>query len=780
MDTGNIKLVRTLALGSVSLIAISLITTETVIAQASLPAVTVDAPKQRQARPTTVRRAPATRVTTTRRAPAPLRQAEPVRYVTPSTGTVGAPPAPYAGGQVGSGGQLGFLGNRSVMNTPFSQTSYTAELIQNQQARTISDVLLNDPSVRLVTPYGNGTDGIFIRGFYYDSGDYALNGLYGVAPYYSTSANFIERVEVLKGPSALLNGMPPLGAVGGSINLITKKAPDFDITQLTATYASKSQFGLNVDVARRYGEQKEWGVRFNGGYRNGSTAYDKQTDEFGNAVLALDYRSERFRWSADVGYQTDNLTPPLRQISIASAALGSTIPNNVVPAAPSAGSNYMPDWARWKPQDTFVTSRGEVDITDNVTAYGAIGYHYSTIDVIYPSPGLISTSGDWAARPFQGHYTYETLTGEGGIRANFDTGSVNHFVTANYSAMDRPTTAYVMATPAGLAGFIRSNIYNPLNVAQPAFNTLAQVYNNSVTQSSFGFADTMSILDKRIQLTVGARRQTAAITTGNVVPVPTALSPNGTVETSVWTPAYAIVVKPIENLSLYANYIEGLSVGSMVPIGFSNTGQTLPPYQTKQVEAGVKIDVGRLTATMSWFEISQPSLLNLPASVGSGGLQTQTQDGEQRNTGMELNVFGEVSPDVRILGGLAVTSGKQVKTQGGLYDGNTAVGVPRLTVNMGAEWDAPFVRGLTFNGRVVYTSEQYVNPENTRRIPEWTRVDLGARYTFLSPWNGKPIVIRANVENVANTGYWAAAYAGGNVLSLGAPRTYLVSTTFNF
>jgi iron complex outermembrane recepter protein len=761
------------ALGSVSLIALSFTAADVAVAQSSLPAVTVDAPQPRQARRTAVRRAPTARVTTTRRAAAPLQRVEPVRYVAPSTGTMGAPPTAYAGGQVGTGGQLGFLGNRSVMDTPFNQTSYTAQTIQNQQARTISDVLLNDPSIRLVTPYGNGTDGIFIRGFYYDSGDYALNGLYGIAPYYSTSANFIERVEVLKGPNALLNGMPPLGAVGGSINLITKRAPDFDITQLTATYASKSQFGLNIDVARRYGEQKEWGVRFNGGYRNGNTAYDRQTDEFGNAVLGLDYRGERIRWSADIGYQADNLTPPLRQISIASLAAGGTIPNNVVPPAPAAGTNYMPDWARWKPQDTFATSRAEADIADNVTVYGAIGYHYSTIDLTYPSPALTSVSGNWAARPFQGAYTYETFTGEAGIRTTFDTGPVSHFVTANYSALDRPTTANV-SVPSPAAGLTISNLYNPLNPALPTFNTVAQVYNNSVKQSSYGIADTMSILDKRVQLTVGVRRQTAGVTTGNIVPA-ALISQNGTAESSVWTPAYAIVIKPVEHLSLYANYIEGLSVGQIVGIGFANAGQTFPPYQTKQIEAGVKIDAGRLTTTMSWFEIRQPSLINI-ATIPI----TQTQDGEQRNRGMEINVFGEVTPDVRLLGGLAVTKGKLTRTQGGLYDGNSAIGVPTLTVNMGAEWDLPFAPGFTINGRVVYTSDQYVNPENTRKIPEWTRVDLGARYSFLSPWNGKPIVVRANVENVANVGYWAAAYAGGNILSLGAPRTYLLSTTFNF
>ena len=260
--------------------------------------------------------------------------------MTPSTGTLGAPPAPYAGGQVATGGSLGLLGNRSVMDTPFNQTNYTAELIANQQARTIRDVLANDPSVRVIQAAGGGADSLFIRGFYYDSGDFGLNGLYGIAPYYSIGANFIERVEVLKGPSAVLNGMTTGGtgvssggAVGGSVNLITKHAPDIDITRLTATYVSKSQFGGHIDVSRRYGEHKEWGVRLNSTYSNGNTPWNRQTDEFGNVVLGLDYRGENARLEVDVGYQADNLNPPMRFFKVSGD-------DNAHSAPPKAGTQF--------------------------------------------------------------------------------------------------------------------------------------------------------------------------------------------------------------------------------------------------------------------------------------------------------------------------------------------------------------------------------------------------------------------------------------------------------
>ncbi len=87
------------------------------------------------------------------------------------------------------------------------------------------------------------------------------------------------------------------------------------------------------------------------------------------------------------------------------------------------------------------------------------------------------------------------------------------------------------------------------------------------------------------------------------------------------------------------------------------------------------------------------------------------------------------------------------------YNGKTPVGVSAVNINFGAEWDTLRER-VTLTGRVIYTSESYANDANTQELPAWTRVDLGARYTFTSPWNGKPIVVRASVENVFNEAYW--------------------------
>lgn len=686
-----------------------------------------------------------------------------------------------------TGGSLGLLGNRGVMNTPFNQTNYTAELIANQQARTIRDVLMNDPSVRVIQAAGGGADSLFIRGFYYDSGDYFLNGLAGIAPYYSTGANFIERVEVLKGPSALLNGMTvggqggssAGGAVGGTVNLITKHAPDVDIMRLTGTYVSRSQFGQHIDVSRRYGERNEWGVRLNSTYSNGSTPWNRQTDEFGNVHLGLDYRGENARVDVDLGYQADNLTPPLRFFTVGS---------NIIPPPPKAGTNFQVPWAYYQPTDFFSTVRSEVDINDWVTAYAAFGYHDSNINYKYPSPILSNTApgantsppgafqlGGLRSNPIAGSERFETLAGEAGVRAIVDTGPVNHALNVNYSINDRTYNQRVVTPPTPPLGqsVLYWNLYNePTNLAQPNFNTLAQYQLTHVNLESAGVSDTMSVLNKRVQFTIGARYQVAG---AGLTDIRAPANSRPFSDSAVWTPAYAVLVKPVENISLYANYIEGLQTPFIVGPQFNNRGTLIPASKTKQTEAGVKIDAGRITTTMSLFEIEQRQVVTLGGTI-------QVQNGRQRNRGAEINVFGEVTPEFRLLGGVALIDGRQIDTaiaaNGTNTNGRKAVGVPAVTANIGAEWDNPFVQGLTFSGRVIYTSSQYVDLPNTMTLPEWTRVDLGARYTFTSPWNGKPIVVRANIENVANNAYWASAYSG--VITLAAPRTYLLSTTFNF
>ena len=141
---------------------------------------------------------------------------------------------------------------------------------------------------------------------------------------------------------------------------------------------------------------------------------------------------------------------------------------------------------------------------------------------------------------------------------------------------------------------------------------------------------------------------------------------------------------------------------------------------------------------------------------------------------------GEPLDGVRILGGATLLDAELARTTGGVNEGNTPIGVPEVQANLNLEWDLPALPGLTLDGRLVYTDEQFINNANTFTIPSWTRFDLGARYaTSLA---GRGVVVRGRVENIGNRDYWASAggFPGANYLVLGAGRTFLMSVAVDF
>ncbi|MEK6291481.1 MAG: TonB-dependent receptor plug domain-containing protein [Paraburkholderia tropica] len=191
--------------------------------------------------------------------------------VVKSSSAPGALPAPYAGGQVARGGGLGVLGTSNVMDQPFSTTNYTEQFIQDTQARTIGDLVVNNASVRTEQSSGGFGDVFEIRGFAVQATDVALNGLYGMVSAARVPVNLLQRVEVLQGPGSLMYGMGPGGSVGGAINIVTKRADDEPLTRVTALYQSKSQFGTAVDIGRRFGSEGQFGIRVNGQIKDGQT-----------------------------------------------------------------------------------------------------------------------------------------------------------------------------------------------------------------------------------------------------------------------------------------------------------------------------------------------------------------------------------------------------------------------------------------------------------------------------------------------------------------------------
>jgi iron complex outermembrane recepter protein len=663
-------------------------------------------------------------------------------------------PPPYAGGQVATGGQLGLLGNRDLMDTPFNQTNYTSALIQNQQARTIADVVANDPSVRNTFPSASYTAPLFVRGFSLNNYEFSFNGMYNVGPAVVVSPEYLERVEVLKGPNVLLNGMPPFGGIGGAVNLVPKRATNDDLNQVTASYVSNAQFGGHFDFSRRVGDDKSFGFRFNGVYRNGDTPVDRQTQELAAAVFGLDFRGERARLSLDYGYQKQRYNSPL-QFTLVLA----DVP---VPLAPGGRSNWSQPWSYVDTNELFALARAEFDISPDWTAYASIGGRETRWSaarglsiVTDPTASLIQSVFDSPSWDLSN-------SEEVGIRGRAQTGPIRHALSLVGSRTAQDQGAFNTTLAA-----VQSNLYTPTFIAKPNVPSIAPPKISTTQLSSLALADILSAADDRIQLILGARLQRIQATNFNNV--------TGAVtsyfDQSALSPAVGFVVKPWQNVSVYGNFIQGLQQGPTAPAGSVNSGQVFAPIVSRQFELGAKVDFGQFATTVSAFQIEQPFGFIDPAT-GTFGM-----DGLQRNQGLEWTIFGQPFAGFRALGGITLMNGRLVDTASSLTTGMKAPGVPDVQLNLGAEWDASFLRGLTFAGRLIYTSRQYLDSANTQSIPSWTRFDAGVRYTFERP-DGKPVSLRFNVENLFDLNYWAAAGPAG--LSMGTPRTFLLSLTADF
>lgn len=665
-------------------------------------------------------------------------------------------PESYAGGQVARGGRLGLLGNRDVMDTPFSITSYTSKMMDDQHAVTAADVLERDPSVRSTGQTGGVVDSFFIRGFPLGEGnlgELALDGMYGVAPNYRVFTEYAERIEVLKGPGALLYGISPNSGVGGVINIVPKRALAEDLTRFTATYASDAQLGGHLDVSRRFGAEQQFGVRINGSLQQGDTAVDEQWRGVGVGAIALDYQGERLRLNLDLLSQREEFDAPSRPVFIASGI--------DVPDAEDGRTNVTQDWGWSETNEQSALLGGEYDLSDAVTVFARAGG--GRTDVMRLSdqvPRIVNGAGDVTNVPGYYKFNVDRSSADAGIRARFETGPIQHATTLM-------ATQYQDELSRGINNgtAINSNIYHPID-APEQFISAPKVARISESElSGVALADTLSMFDERFQLTLGLRRQN--IESRNYS---TAGAVTSKYDDSATTPMAGVLFKPLDNVSLYYNYIEGLSKGDIAPATASNSGEAFAPYESKQHEVGVKVDYGMLGGTLAAFQIEKPS-----GELGANGVFSV--QGEQRNRGVELSVFGEVARGTRLLGGVTLFDGELTDTANAANRGNDPVGVPEVQANVWAEWDTPWVQGVTLTGGAIYTSSQYVDQANTQELDSWLRFDMGARYS--TSIDGRPTTFRATVQNVFDEEYWSGV-ASYSAFSQGAPRTLQLSATVDF
>ncbi len=665
-------------------------------------------------------------------------------------------PEVLAGGQVARGARLGMLGNKDVMDTPFSVTSYTAKTLADLQTVTVADALERDPSVRSTGQTGGIVDSFFVRGFAIGEGnlgELAYDGVYGVAPNYRAFTEYAERVEVLKGPGALMYGISPNSGVGGVINIVPKRPLDQDLTRFTGSYASDTQVGGHLDISRRFGEENQFGVRFNGSLQGGDTAVDDQQRDVGVGAIALDYRGERLRLNLDYISQKESFEGASRPFTLA--------PSVQVPSAPNGRTSLPQKWGWSDTKEQSALLGGEYDLSDSLTVFAHAGGGRSDVKRLSDQvPRILNDAGDTSNIPGYYKFNVDRSTADVGLRAQFATGPITHTTTLM-------ATRYQDELSRGINNGteIRSNIYHPVDTPKQTLRAPKVLRISESELSGVALTDTLGFLDERIQLTLGVRRQDIESRNYSAAGVV-----SSRYKDAATTPLVGVVVKPWDDVSLYYNYVEGLSKGDIAPGTASNAGETFAPYESKQHELGVKYEHGTFMTTLALFQIEKPS-----GELGADGVYSV--QAEQRNRGVELSVYGEVAPGTRLMGGVTLLDGELTQSATAANRGNKPVGVPDIQANLWAEYDTPWLEGFTLTGGAIYTDSQYINQANTQELDAWTRIDAGVRYA--TKIEGRPTTLRATVQNVFDREYWSGVASYG-AFSPGYPRTLQLSATVDF
>ena len=573
--------------------------------------------------------------------------------------------------------------------------------------------------------------------------------MHGIAPRFYTGLESTERVEVLKGPAALLYGMSPNGTVGGNVNLVTKRSKAQDKpNSLAFSFGDGHQFGQNLDVSKRTDDNK-FGIRINAYHSNGSTLVTDEKTTSNSLFIGTDYKTDKSNLTLDFGYVYHDIDNMQYRVQFGNNYLAMrgvpTADNNKKYGAPGTYRHIT---------ERYGMLRYDYDFSDNLSAYLAAGMRITKMEYIYNNFRL-NANGTTSLRYNVNDQINKANTEEAGLKSKFVTSGWQHEMT-------------LAATRYGMKRYManRSGSYF-LMTSGWGTNTLDRTFqtplNDTTTLSGVALTDVITSPDEDWIFIVGGRYQQVK---QNAFATPFS-STQSSYKSHAWTPAFGIVKKLNSTTSLYTNYIEGLTAGTVVDGGYLNDGEVLAPYKAKQYEIGAKFDLGKIFATVGAFQIKR----NGTMEVGN----YLTDAGEVRNRGLELSVAGEPSDGTRIWSSLMYL--KATYEKDAAYQGNIVRGTPRWQTVIGAEQDIKGVKGLSVNTRLNYSGSAYVDQNNLYKIPQWLTWDIGSRYEF--NWNNMPMILRADVYNVLDKSYWTAQ-SNADALYVSKGRTMMVSLEMQF
>lgn len=652
---------------------------------------------------------------------------------------------------------IGVLKGKSLQDTPYSLNIMSEDYMENLQATSTDALYSINPVMQVNTPQSQNDNGyVNLRGF--KNNVSAFDGMRREKWQWTHNTNIeeYERLETITGLSGFLYGPSP---IGGLRNFIPKRPTQSEEYSVTLGNAGGSGPYVHADLSSPIDEKGTFAYRLNVVVQDGETNVENQNLKKNVINFALDYNiSDNILLQgliSDSYYRLDGLQPRWY------LGTGATRPD-----ATLIDSNKLwgQEWSFQETQTRRYNTKLLWDISESVSFRAAI-MKEKTIRSGNLASNTIS-SDDTYSQTITNNTNEDEIVGKGAyafLDFAFDTKGINHQATIGMQASDSFWNLSEVDDSSSISTVSGLSLSSPTSISKATDSEF--LYTDSeryhLSSRNFTLGDSITF-NPQWSLLLGASHVTLKYEENNY-------------NESTVTPSISIVYKPIEELSLYANYMEGIELGGIASDTngaqtVTNGGEAMDPLKSNQIEIGAKYTYNNILYTLALFNIDKG--LEYYDTIDTS-TSVYVQDGRQVHKGLEFTMTGKLVEDLTVIGGFTLLDAKVKENKANSeLEGKTPKEVSELFAKLYLEY-TPFKRkDISLNTGINYTGSYYSSNDNTEKLPSYTLFNIGARYATQS--NKYPLTYRFNINNLTDKEYWV------NSNYLGDRRTIHASVTMKF
>ena len=644
-----------------------------------------------------------------------------------------------------------------ILDTPQTITVISKEVIEEQGATTLRDVLRNVPGLTITAGEGGNPagDNLTLRGFSARN-DIFVDGVRDISPQSRDPFN-LEQVDIVKGPGSAYTGR---GSTGGSINLINK-TPGIRRT-LAGT------FDLGTDRTRRATADVNLPISDSVAFRLNLLAH--HSGVAGRDVVKFDRWGVAPSLTLGVGKPTRFTISyyKLKQDNISDYGIPWVpVTNNVLvdhrdrPAPVPRDTFYgLRDRDFEKLNSDLVTLRFEKDFNDGLSLRNQFRFANSSRDSIATPPRFASNNSTAINREFRSWQTEDRIwDNQTDFISHFSTGKIEHALVTGLNFARENNTRLTRTAPNMPTTLLNPN---PDDVFTGPI-TVSPIVGDVTANSQAVYLFDTAKLGNKWELNGGLRWDRF-----DADGITTAGAPVSRVDRMLSTRA-GVVFKPLSQGAVYASYGTSLNP-SLEGLSYNTANVVIDPEKTYTLEAGSKWDFfsGRVLLSGAIFRVEK---LNARTPGILPGDPPQVLEGKQRVEGAELSVEGSITPAWRVLAGYTFLESRTVESNNPAEIGKELVNTPPNSFNV---WSTYTLRsGFHFGGGARFVDRRFGNTINTRLVDAYWTFDAMASYPI-----SKHIDLKLNLYNLTDKFYFDRI--GGGHIVPGPGRAAMLSTSFRF